>query len=318
MANDDPSWDLQRSFLAVMREGSLSAAARALGMTQPSLGRHIRALEARLGTTLFTRSPQGLTPTDMARELRPHAETMAAASAAMRRAASAAPDELRGTVRISASEVVGGEVLPAILAAFRARHPGVIVELVLSNAAADLLRKDVDLAVRMVQPTQQALVARKIGAIPLGLYAHRCYLKAHGAPQRIDQLAEHALIGFDYEPAYARAMRPAGLEVYTREQFALRTDSDLAALAALRAGYGIGFCQQPLARRDRALVPVLPTAIRLSLPTWLVMHEDLRRSQRHRTLFDVLAEAMRRYVADEAPASPGRPSTRARPAMRKS
>lgn len=318
MAIDDPSWDLQRSFLAVMREGSLSAAARALGMTQPSLGRHIRTLEARLGITLFTRSPQGLTPTDMAHELRPHAEAMAAAAAAMRRTASAAPDELRGTVRLSASEVIGGEVVPAMLATFREQHPGVTVELVLSNTAADLLRKDVDLAVRMVQPTQQALVARKIGAIPLGLYAHRRYLKAHGTPQRIDQLAEHALIGFDHEPAYARAMRPAELEVYTREQFALRTDSDLAALAALRAGFGIGFCQQPLARRDRALVPVLPEAVQLSLPTWLVMHEDLRRSQRHRTLFDYLAEAMRCYVADEAPASPRRPSTRARPATRKS
>lgn len=297
MAKDDPSWDLQRSFLAVMREGSLSAAARALGMTQPSLGRHIRALEAQLGIPLFTRSPQGLSPTDIAHELRPHAEVMAAASAAMRRAASAAPDELRGTVRISASEVIGGEVLPAMLAGFRELHPGVIIELVLSNTTADLLRKDVDLAVRMVQPTQQALMARRVGSIPLGLYAHRRYLKTHGMPQRVDQLAGHALIGFDHEPAYARAMRPAGMEAYTREHFALRTDSDLAALATLRAGFGIGFCQQPLARRERTLVPVLPEAIRLNLPTWLVMHEDLRRSQRHRTLFDFLAEAMRRYMA---------------------
>ncbi|AND69217.1 hypothetical protein ATSB10_17630 [Dyella thiooxydans] len=296
MANDDPDWNLQRSFLAVMHEGSLSAAARALGMTQPSLGRHIRALEARLGVSLFTRSPQGLTPTDMAHELLPHAQAMASASAAMRRTASAAPGELRGTVRISASEVVGGEVLPAMLADFRQRHPGVVIELVLSNAAADLLRKDVDLAVRMVQPTQQALVARKVGTIGLGLYAHRRYLKAHGTPQRVEQLAEHALIGFDHEPPYARAMRPAGLTAYTREQFALRTDSDLAALAALRAGFGIGFCQVPLAARDRALVAVLPAAIALTLPTWLVMHEDLRRSQRHRAVFDFLAEAMARYA----------------------
>ena len=303
MADDDPDWNLQRSFLAVMREGSLSAAARALGMTQPSLGRHIRALEQRLGVALFTRSPQGLAPTEMAHDLLPHAQAMAAASAAMRRAASARPDELRGTVRLSASEVVGGEVLPAMLAAFRARHPRMAVELVLSNAAADLLRKDVDIAVRMVQPTQQALVARKVGTIGLGLYAHRRYLKAHGTPRRLDDLADHALIGFDHEPPYARTMRPAGLTtVYTREQFALRTDSDLAALAALRAGFGIGFCQVPLAARERTLLPVLPDALALSLPTWLVMHEDLRRSQRHRAMFDFLAEAMARYAGGETAA----------------
>lgn len=300
MATDDPSWDLHRSFLAVMREGSLSAAARALGMTQPSLGRHIRALEQRLGVVLFTRSPQGLTPTEMAHDLLPHAQAMASASAAMRRAASASGGELRGVVRISASEVIGGEVLPAMLAAFREQHPGVVIELVLSNQSADLLRKDVDLAVRMVQPTQQALVARKVGVITVGLYAHRRYLKAHGTPQRPDQLADHALIGYDHEPPYVRAMRPAGL-VYTREQFALRTDSDLAALAALRAGLGIGFCQMPLAARDRRLVPVLADAIAPVLPTWLVMHEDLRRSARHRALFDFLAEAMARYATGESP-----------------
>ena len=306
MANDDPGWNLHRSFLAVMAEGSLSAAARALGMTQPSLGRHIRELEQRLGVALFTRSPQGLTPTEMAHDLLPHAQAMASASAAMRRAASAGRGELRGVVRISASEVIGGEVLPAMLAAFREQHPGVVIELVLSNQAADLLRKDVDLAVRMVQPTQQALVARKVGTIALGLYAHRRYLKAHGTPLRPDQLAEHALIGYDHEPPYVRAMRPAGL-VYTREHFALRTDSDLAALAALRAGYGLGFCQVPLAARERQLVPVLAEAIALTLPTWLVMHEDLRRSTRHRAVFDFLAEAMARYAAGQPTAQRARP-----------
>jgi len=306
MANDDPGWNLHRSFLAVMAEGSLSAAARALGMTQPSLGRHIRELEQRLGVALFTRSPQGLTPTEMAHDLLPHAQAMASASAAMRRAASAGRGELRGVVRISASEVIGGEVLPAMLAAFREQHPGVVIELVLSNQAADLLRKDVDLAVRMVQPTQQALVARKVGTIALGLYAHRRYLKAHGTPLRPDQLAEHALIGYDHEPPYVRAMRPAGL-VYTREHFALRTDSDLAALAALRAGYGLGFCQVPLAARERQLVPVLAEAIAPTLPTWLVMHEDLRRSTRHRAVFDFLAEAMARYAAGQSIAQRPRP-----------
>lgn len=308
MANDDPGWNLHRSFLAVMREGSLSAAARTLGMTQPSLGRHIRALEESLGVALFARSPQGLAPTDLAHALVPHAQAMAAASAAMRRTASGEHGELRGVVRISASEVIGGEVLPAMLADLRAQHPGIVIELVLSNQSADLLRKDVDIAVRMVQPTQQALVARKIGSIRLGLFAHRRYLKARGTPQRLEQLADHALIGFDHEPSYVRAMRPAGLP-YHREHFALRTDSDLAAIAALRAGYGIGMCQWPLAARHTSLVPLLAEAVAVQLDTWVVMHEDLRPSVRHRAVFDHLAGALTRYAAgDEMP--PTRPRRR--------
>lgn len=297
MAIDQGDWNLQRSFLAVMQAGSLSAAARVLGMTQPSLGRHIRKLEERLGMPLFTRSPHGLVPTDAANELLPHAEAMASASAAMLRAASAPPQVLSGTVRIGASEMVGGEVLPSILAAFRERHPGVVVELVLSNAAADLLRKDVDLAVRMVQPTQLGLIARRVGSIGLGLYAHSRYLEAHGTPQRIEQLGDHALIGFDQEPAYVRTMRPAGLEVFARDRFALRTDSDLAALAAVRAGFGIGICQVPLAARVPELSPVLEDAVAFRWPAWVVMHEDLRRSERHRMMFGFLADAMARYAA---------------------
>ena len=174
-----------------------------------------------------------------------------------------------------------------------------IIELVLSNASADLLRKDVDIAVRMVQPTQQALVARKVGTITLGLYAHRRYLKTHGTPQRVDQLAEHALIGFDHEPAYARAMRPAGLEAYTREQFALRTDSDLAALAALRAGFGIGFCQAAAGPARAPLVPVLAGGDRAGAAD---LAGDARRPAPQPApsrLFDFLAEAMLRYAADE-------------------
>ncbi|MGH8144280.1 MAG: LysR family transcriptional regulator, partial [Steroidobacteraceae bacterium] len=183
MAIDEPSWELYRSFLAVMREGSLSAAARTLGMTQPSLGRHIRQLEAELGVALFTRSPQGLVPTDLGEELMTHAQTMAAASAALRRAASGSSHEVRGVVRITCSEVIGAEVLPSVLADFRQQHPGIVIELSLSNQTEDLLRKDADIAVRNVRPAQGALVARRIGRIPLGLHAHRRYLKAHGQPR---------------------------------------------------------------------------------------------------------------------------------------
>jgi DNA-binding transcriptional LysR family regulator len=295
MASNEPGWELYRSFLVVMREGSLSAAARTLGMTQPSVGRHMRELEAVLGAALFARSPQGLTPTELARELVPHAQVMASAAAILQRTASAGREEISGTVRLTASEVIGAEVLPPILTVFRERHPGIVVELVLSNQTSDLLRRDADIAVRMVQPTQDALVARHVGRIELGLFAHRRYLDAHGQPSTLAELAGHALIGFDTEQPYIRRMRPGGLP-YVRERFALRTDSDLAALAALRAGFGIGIAQVNLARRDPQLVRLLPDQLSLPLETWVAMHEDLRQSLRVRRLFDHLAEALQTYA----------------------
>ncbi|WP_426662656.1 LysR family transcriptional regulator [Rhodanobacter aciditrophus] len=301
MGNDEPAWDLYRSFLAVAGEGSLSAAARTLGMTQPSLGRHVRQLETMLGVALFTRSPQGLVLTDVGAELAEHARGMAAASAALRRAASGSRQEVRGVVRITCSEVIGGEVLPAILADLRRQQPGIVVELSLSDVAEDLLRKDADIAVRMLRPSQAALVARRVGAIGIGLYAHRRYLKAHGTPREMADLHGHALIGFDRETPALRAMRARlpGAEVFTRSHFALRTDSTLAQLAALRAGYGVGACQHALARRERSLLRVVP-AFALDLDTWLVMHEDLRTNRRVRLVYDHLFEALTAYVAEGA------------------
>jgi DNA-binding transcriptional LysR family regulator len=165
----EPGWELYRSFLAVVREGSLSGAARRLAMTQPTLGRHVAQLEAALGIALFTRSPGGLAPTDAALALLPHAEAMEASAAAVVRAVSGAAGDQGGTVRITASEIVGAEVLPPILAAFREHHPGIALELALTNRTEDLLRRDADLAVRMAQPKQDALLARRIGRVPLGL-----------------------------------------------------------------------------------------------------------------------------------------------------
>ncbi|WP_266156364.1 LysR family transcriptional regulator [Dyella silvatica] len=295
MANHDPSWELYRSFLAVMREGSLSAAARMLGMTQPSLGRHVRELEAKLGVALFARSPQGLTPTDIAHELVPHAQSMAAASAALRRAASANHDDIRGVIRVTASEMVGTEVLPSMLADFRQQHPGIVIELSLSNQSEDLLRRDADIAIRMVQPTQGALVARHVGKVAIGLYAHQRYIKVNGRPKTMDELVAHALIGFDNEAPYIRSLRPKG-SPFVRENFALRTDSDMAALAAIRAGYGIGFAQVGIARRDPKLIRLMPDSLELNLDTWVVMHEDLRRSVRNRKLFDHLAGGLGAYT----------------------
>jgi DNA-binding transcriptional LysR family regulator len=288
-------WDLCRSFLAVVQEGSLSGAARALALTQPTVGRHIETLEDKLGAVLFTRWQHGLNATELALDLVPHLEAMGAAADALVRAASGQAQEERGTVRLTASEVVGAEVLPPMLARFRAEHPGIVLELVLSNRTEDLLQREADIAVRMVRPEQTGLVARLIGQTPISLYAHRSYAEAYQLPRTIAELAQHPLIGYDSLPWGPSVAKFRDIAI-TREIFSLRTDSDLAQLAALRAGYGIGGCQDALARQDPDLLPVMADAVRFELPMWLVMHEDLRSSRRVRLLYDFLGHALAAYL----------------------
>jgi DNA-binding transcriptional LysR family regulator len=295
MAQRPLSWDELRTFVEVARDGSLSGAARRLGLTQPTVGRHIDALEAALGLTLFTRSPRGLTPTPGALALAPHVEAMAAAAASLARTASGEAAADRGVVRVTASEVMGCEVLPPILAAFRAEHPGIAIELALTNRNEDLARRDADVAVRMVRPTQSGLFARRIGAARIGLYAHRDYLVRCGEPRSLVDLASHCVIGFDRDN---RSFRGAGdfAKRLTREDFGFRCDNDLAQLAALRAGVGVGGCQENIARRTPELAAVLPNAIQYALEVWLVMHEDSKATRRVRLLFDRLAAGLTDYV----------------------
>jgi DNA-binding transcriptional LysR family regulator len=288
-----PDWDLYRSFLAVMDAGSLSGAARQLNIAQPTVGRHVEALEAALGgAPLFTRSPGGLRPTETARALEPHARAMAVAADALIRTASGEADSVRGSVRVTASEVMGAEVLPAILTDFRETHPQVSIEMVLSNKPEDLLRRESDIAVRMVRPTQEALLARRVGSAWVGLFAHRRYVERHGAPDTLWDEGHNA-IGFDREPSDSRITRALNIEL-TRDFFDFRSDSDLAQLAALRAGFGIGVAQIGIAARQPDLVRILPDAFAPELPVWIVMHEDLRTTPRCRAVFDALAEALAR------------------------
>lgn len=297
MTTAQPGWELYRSFLAVFRERSLSGAARTLGLTQPTIGRHIDALEEALGVALFTRSQAGLIATAAASSLLPHAEAMASAAEALQRVASGEAAEERGVVRVTASEMIGAEVLPRVLAAFREQHPRIVIELVLSNRSEDMLRREADIAVRMVKPTQSALVSRKIGTVQLGLFAHPRYVKRHGIPGTLEELREHPLIGFDKTPAM-RGLPTPGLTL-SRELFSFRCDSDLGQFAALRAGFGIGGSQVALARRER-LVPVLAELIQFQLGMWVVMHKDLKAVRRVRLLFDHLASGLHEYVASQA------------------
>jgi len=224
-------------------------------------------------------------------------EAMASAAEALVRAASGQSDEIAGTVRLTASEVVGAEVLPAMLAAFRNDHPNVSIELNLDNQTVDLVRRDADIAVRMVEPSQKALLARKVGSVSLGLHATRSYLKRYGVPRSLDELTNHALIGFDAIQPPARIIKSLPLRV-TRDSFSFRCDSDLGQLAALRAGFGIGACQFGIARRNPELVPVLADQLAFDMELWVVMHENLKKVKRMRLMFDHLAEQLTQYAED--------------------
>ena len=295
MADTEPSWEWYRTFLKVLETGSLSAAGREIGLTQPTVGRHIDNLELALGLKLFVRSFDGFSPTDAALELKPYAAGIAATSAAIRRVASSHGSEIRGTVRLTASEIISVEVLPPILTALKNEHPKLSIELVMSNKADDLLHREADIAVRMFKPVQDALVARRLGAINVGLHAHKRYLAAKGTPNSIDALADHALIGFDNENAYIRKIQ----EQYpwlARASLAFRADSDLVQLAAIRAGFGIGICQVALAAKDDSLVHLLPDQFSLKMDTWGAMHEDLRASPRCAVTFAALVAGLSAYM----------------------
>ena len=293
---ETPDWDLLQSLHAVLEAGSFSAAAKIRRLTQPTLGRHIDQLERQLGAPLFLRSPRGLQPTDLATAFQPHLADMAAAASAADRDATGVASGEGGVVRLAASEIVGIEVLPEILTGFREAHPGIDVELTLSNKLEDLTRRDADVAVRMSRPTQNSLVAKKIGDLKLGFYATPDYVARKGQPRNFDELKDHTLIGFDRNFPELINQLNIGVPI-TRDLFALRTDNDAAQLAALKAGFGIGVCQHQVGRRN-GLVAILPDLFSFQLEVWICMHETLRGTPRIRLMFDHLAKTLGAYVAE--------------------
>lgn len=293
----DFDWNHLQSFLAVLREGGLSQAARELGLSQPSVGRHVDALEAKLGGALFTRSRAGMIPTPLALRLAPHAEAMAASAAALRRSVGGGGSAIAGPVRLTAPAVMADAVLPPMLTVFAEDHPGIEIELVSTNEPLNLLTREADVAVRTVRPEQLAVVARRAATVRLGLYAHRSYIARHGLPAGVDDIAGHRLIGYDRNPRILQLMAAKGVPV-SAEAFAFRTDSETAQLAMLRAGFGIGGCQAPLAAREPELEPVLPGVLDLELKIWLATHERLRNSLAVRALIDHLAVGLAAYAED--------------------
>ena len=287
---DMPDWTLIRSFLAVAEAGSLSAAARATGISQPTLGRHIQAVEAALEVPLFTRRAQGQALTEAGLALLAPARAMQAAAADLALTARGHATGIEGTVRITASRVVSHVILPPILARLRAEVPGIQIDLVPSDTTENLLFGEADIALRMYRPTQPDLVARQIGSLPLGLYAAKSYLDRRSRPTSVEELLAHDFIGQDRMDQIIRVMRTMGMDV-SRSFFPVRCDDPLTYVELVRAGCGLGGILRAVGDADPALeridvIPDLP-----SLPVWLTAVPRLRQSPRLRRVWDHLASA---------------------------
>ncbi len=289
-------WNLIKSFVAVAETGSLSAAARRLEASQPTLGRHIGELEQALGVTLFRRGRRGYELTEAGSTLYERGRVVSEQANAFSLLALGAVEAIEGTVRIAASEVVAAFVLPGMTARLGVEEPGIEVEIVASNQVENLLRRDADIAIRMVRPAQNELVARKVADIPLCLCAAKSYLDRRGRPEKPADLADHALVGFDRSDEIIRAFTAFGIPV-GRSHFRFRTDNQIVLWQAVRTGNGVGIGQQPLAQRDPQLERLLRDVPLPNLPVWLAMHRDVRTSMRIRRVADFLHEELKRYAA---------------------
>ena len=285
-------WRLVRSFLAALDQGSLLGAARTLRMSQPTLGRHIAELESQLAVVLFERTGRGLIATATALQLADAARSMEAGAMQLARTLSGVQTQSSGTVRITASVPVAVQLMPPLLARMRQALPDIQVELVSSNQVSNLLRREADIALRMVRPEQSSLIARKIGDVGLGAYAHRSYLARRGGLRKATDLLQHELIGSDTDSAILHGFQAMGHPV-TRAVFALRSDDLMVQWQAVRAGLGVGFCADYMARTDADVVRVLPGLLKIPpLPMWLAVHREIRSNRRIRAVFDFLAEAL--------------------------
>jgi DNA-binding transcriptional LysR family regulator len=299
-SSTDFDWRLVRSFLAVLDQGSLLAAARSLSVSQPTLGRHISELESQLASVLFERTGRGLLPTRTALQLAQGARQMQDGALQLSRTLAGSKSQAGGTVRITASVPVAVQLLPTILLDLRLALPDIQIELVSSNQVSNLLRREADIAIRMVRPDQTSLVARKLGEASVGAYAHRDYLARRGVPTLPAELLLHELVGSDTDPAIRQGFEAMGFPV-PREAFALRSDDLLVQWQAVRAGLGIGFMADYQARIDPAVRPVLAGQLQIPpLPMWLAVHREIRTSRRIRAVFDFLATALPAALSADA------------------
>lgn len=289
--NSQFDWTLIRSFLACLDHGSLLGAARASQISQPTVGRHIAELEAQLGVVLFERTARGLLPTDMAQRLAESARAMESSANQLVRSVTAQDAATSGTVRITASQTVAYVLLPPVLLQMRLVLPDIQVEVVASDAVSNLLRREADIALRMVRPDQSSLIAKRIGDVTLSMYAHHDYLRRRGVPKQVQDLLIHELIGEDQSNNLIAGFAAYGFNLQ-QHHFAFRTDDRMAYWKAVQAGLGIGCIPDFLAQSDNQIVPLLPMVKIPALPIWLTVHREIRTSQRIRAVYDFLAQAL--------------------------
>lgn len=281
-------WTLVQAFLETAETGSLTAAARTLGLTQPTLGRQVKAAEQMLGVMLFKRAAHGLVLTDAGAAMLEPARAMKIAATRLNLAAAGRAENLSGTVRITASTVVSHYVLPLMMARIRIEEPQIQLELVPTDTSENLLFREADIAVRMYRPEQLDVITRKVAELPIGLFAAKSYISRKGIPETPEALFEHDFVGYDRSDLIIRGFKSAGREV-ARDFFPVRCDNQTAYWQLARAGCGIGVSQLQIGLNDPGMVHILPQLAMPALPVWLTAHEALRTNPRIRRVYDLLA-----------------------------
>ena len=284
-------WNRARAFLITAEEGSLSAAARALDMKQPTLGRQVSALERELGVTLFERAGRGLELTPIGTDLLEYVRTMADAANQLSLVATGQSESLEGNVCISATEIMASFELPPIVRQLRALEPGIEIELISSNSTSDLKRREADIAIRAFRPTQPDLITKKLKDTPVRLYATKAYLKSVGNPMSAEGFSSAEFIGFDRSDRLIDGLREMGFQLQQRN-FKLITENHIVHWELVKQGLGIGIMPQSNGDAESSVERILPSADPLNVEMWLVAHRELRTSRRIRRVFDFLATAL--------------------------
>ncbi|MEH6524076.1 LysR family transcriptional regulator [Sulfitobacter sp.] len=286
-------WNKARAFLVTAEEGSLSAAARALGMAQPTLGRQVDGLEQELGVVLFERVGRGLTLTPSGLELLDHVRAMGEAAGRVSLTALGQSQALEGSICISASETYAAVLLPPIIAKLRIMEPGIQVEIVVANHASDLRRREADIAIRNFRPTEPDLIAKKIGDAGAVLYATPDYIAKIGNPTKPEDLCYADFVNIDHGGMMLKGLNTLGLGL-TEANFPLLTESYLVMWELVRQGAAIGVLDAHIGDEDPSVRRVLPNLEPLTFPIWLVAHRELVTSRRIRMVYDFMAQELRR------------------------
>jgi DNA-binding transcriptional LysR family regulator len=285
-------WTDLRFFLAAVRGGNLSAAARELGVNYTTVGRRLDGLQRTLGATLIQRTPDGLTLTLAGEAVKELCEKIEATALEVERRAAGQDRELGGTVRLTATETLAARFLIPAMAALRKRHPELEIELIPDYRILDLSRQQADLAMRNARPADPRLVCRRVGGFAITLYASRAYLAARGRPSRGAGLAGHDIVSWTYLLPARRGQFMG--ESVTGARIVFRSNSTLALVHAVAEGFGIGNIPCYLADADPRLVRVWPDVTPPMQPLWLIHHEDLRRTARIKLVSDAIAAVLRR------------------------